>query len=361
MKILAINNWPESLTAEYELIARLKNAIPCEEINRYGYSLETGKKVNFDDFSFALYFHYEAAPILPIKSYLAMINPLSFYYLDNKPIDMKSRVNMFDGFISNLSSKMDKFNHLIGVNELCEKTFFLPTLGVDQISRIEDIPWENKLNKMFYAGINWDFAKKLRKSNFAGENPKKIINYNKKGKVVTKKIEDFTNYLSFEEKVDILDIEHSKKKLGQLNESRVKILDKIPPHFIDIYGPRFINGFFTWVGKINYKGEIPFDGFSLIKKMSEYKFTLCINSIDHQYWQTTSSRVFEALGSGSMPITNKNAHVKDIFGNLIEYYDGDSINDKEQVLNSFEKCLEDPNGTTERLKKCQELMNEYNS
>ena len=120
-------------------------------------------------------------------------------------------------------------------------------------------------------------------------------------------------------------------------------------------GPSYINGLFTWEGKIYYWWQIPYDGFWLIKEMPEYKLTWCISSIDHQYWQTTSSRVFEALGSGSIPITNKNAHVKDIFGNLIEYYDGDSINDKEQVINAFEKCLEDPNGTNERLKKWQEL------
>ena len=128
MRILAVNNWPESLTAEYELIARLKNSVACEEINRYGYSLETGKMVDFDKFEFALYFHYEAPPILPIKSYLALINPLSFYYLDNKPTDMKSRVDLFDGYITNLSSKMEKFNSLIGVNSLCEKSFFCPMI-----------------------------------------------------------------------------------------------------------------------------------------------------------------------------------------------------------------------------------------
>ena len=110
MKILAVNNWPESLTAEYELIARLKNSVTCVEINRFGYSLETGNIVDFENFEFALYFHYEAPPILPIKSYLALINPLSFYFLDNKPVDMKSRIELFDGYISNLSAKMDRFN-----------------------------------------------------------------------------------------------------------------------------------------------------------------------------------------------------------------------------------------------------------
>ena len=254
-----------------------------------------------------------------------------------------------------------KFNNLIGVNSLCEDSFFLPTLGKDQIETMEANRWHDKLNKIFYAGINWDFANKLRRSNFAGEPPKKLPKLNKNGKVIEYDISEFSNYFPLETKVDILDSEdkESKGELGELNDSRTRILNFIDTNLVDIYGPKFINGCFTWVGRSNYKGEIPFDGYSLIKKMSEYKFTLCINSIDHQYWQTTSSRVFESIGSGSMPITNQNAHVKDIFGDNIEYYDGDSLNDKEKIISIFQKCLDDPEKTNSRLKKCQEIINEY--
>ena len=146
---------------------------------------------------------------------------------------MKSRIELFYGYISNLSAKMDRFNQLIGVKSLCEDSFFLPTLGNDQIEKIDSFKWHDKLNKIFYAGINWDFASKLRKSNLAGESPKKLPKLNKKGYILEKKITDFDNNLSLEEKINILDTDSESK--GELNDSRTRVLNFLDSNIVDIY------------------------------------------------------------------------------------------------------------------------------
>ena len=124
------------------------------------------------------------------------------------------------------------------------------------------------------------------------------------------------------------------------NESRFsdlfKALDR--KKLIDIYGPLKNNGTKSWEGYSCYKGEVPFDGRSIIKKISEAGICLALNSVVHNLNHTVSNRIFEAAAAGAVIISDDNSFVRKYFGDSVFYVD---IAKKEDELVGDILCLID--------------------
>jgi len=91
-----------------------------------------------------------------------------------------------------------------------------------------------------------------------------------------------------------------------------KILDD--KNILDIYGPRKISHVVPWKGFKSYRGEIPFDGKSILKKARESGISLVLSAEQHLAEGVISSRFFEGLAAGNSIISDGHPFIKKHLG-----------------------------------------------
>lgn len=292
IKIILISQWPNVKNGEYELIEKIKKCNSSRYefvvIDPLGYEVRSKKILNLfnlnNEYDFAISFHYETPKLLNLPTYLFIANPLEFMHSRGDYFStIIPNIISYDGYLFNGSDFLESHIESIINKKINNKLFFYPSSSIDQlrnVSKKENIL--NKTHKLFYCGVNWEVL---------------------------------------------------SDKLGR-NDSLLKQLEN--KQLIDIYGPEKINNQKLWRGFKSYRGEIPFDGQSLINTMSQYSAVLALSSPVHLSSKTSSSRVFEALAAGVPVISDRNDHVVKLFGDSIFYIDG--ITDY-QKTNSIEKIL----------------------
>lgn len=93
---------------------------------------------------------------------------------------------------------------------------------------------------------------------------------------------------------------------------------------LDIYGPtKVYSRRNLWAGFKSYKGEIPFDGKSIIEKISQAGVCLALNSPMHSDAGGVSNRTYEGAAAGAVIISDDNAFVHKYFGDSVFYIDRD--------------------------------------
>lgn len=108
---------------------------------------------------------------------------------------------------------------------------------------------------------------------------------------------------------------------------------------IVIYGPnKTLNTNNLWEGFKNYEGEIPFDGKTIIKRISEAGIALALNSPVHSAYGTVSNRIYEAAAAGAVIISDDNEYVRRHFGDSVFYIDINT--DEEEQIESIKSILE---------------------
>lgn len=101
-----------------------------------------------------------------------------------------------------------------------------------------------------------------------------------------------------------------------------KLLKKLDKDgIIDIYGPKKVFGTEPWKNFTSYRGMIPFDGRSIIKKMHEAGIVLALHSKSHNREHYVSNRIFEAAAAGAIIISDDNEFVRKYFGDSVYYID----------------------------------------
>ncbi len=91
-------------------------------------------------------------------------------------------------------------------------------------------------------------------------------------------------------------------------------------NLIDIYGPPF-NRRNLWEGFKSYRGFIPLDGYSVIKKINEAGICLALNSLCHNAIGSVSNRIYEGACAGAVIISDDNPYVRKYFGDSVFYID----------------------------------------
>ena len=98
---------------------------------------------------------------------------------------------------------------------------------------------------------------------------------------------------------------------------------------LDIYGPtKVYSRRNLWAGFKSYKGEIPFDGKSIIEKISQAGVCLALNSPMHSDAGGVSNRTYEGAAAGAVIISDDNEFVRRYFGDSVFYIDRD-LSEKE--------------------------------
>lgn len=98
---------------------------------------------------------------------------------------------------------------------------------------------------------------------------------------------------------------------------------------LNLYGPKFANGDSCWRGFSSYIDEIPFDGKSVVKEISNAGVCLALHSSIHNESGNITNRIFEACAAGAVIITDDNEYTRKFLGDSVYYVD---INKNETEL-----------------------------
>lgn len=136
----------------------------------------------------------------------------------------------------------------------------------------------------------------------------------------------------------------------------LKFLDQ--KGLIDIYGPELFQGVRPWEGFTCYRGEILFDGHSLIDTINKSGIGFVLSSEAHKEAEMISNRLFEALVAGAIVIADENPIVRRIMGNNAYYIDPKSKDVGEDILNLIDHINTHSDEVFEKIKASQKNFNE---
>ncbi len=308
-RILIISQWPEVQNAEFELIEKIKKT-DCEitVVDYFGIDVCNGNNLNneklFRQFDFAIALHFTTPKLLNIPTYLWVANPLEYMYLhSNYRTVIFNKIRAYDDFLYNGSDILkNHIKHVIGSDWKYSGLHFYPSAAEHQLIPARTDRENN--NRLFYCGINWERC-----------------------------------------------IDKNEGRTGGL----LTKLDEMG--IADFYGPENFNNIRPWQGFHCYRGEIPFDGVSLLNTMRTYSAVLAVSSPAHNNSETSSSRVFEALAAGVAVISNENKHVSKIFGDTVYYYSGTTAEEQAKsirlIIDKIRAC---PSEAADKITRAQNLM-----
>lgn len=93
---------------------------------------------------------------------------------------------------------------------------------------------------------------------------------------------------------------------------------------VNLYGPKVINGKKNWVGFKSYRGEIPFDGHSMMEVANKSGVTLALHHKVHARFSMPTNRLFEGVAAGTLVITDRMQFIEDHFGDTVFMLDADA-------------------------------------
>ena len=307
-KFGVIKLWPKLKTAEDECIARIKSAaaaagLECIEVD-YSARLTAPPhtQLTANDVDFILSLHFETPKCYDIFSFVALWNPLQFYY-DWGYRKFTGHLLTHDDFLSCSSPWAD--DHVLR-NIAGDPTRDRPRLRL--YHSLAAPLFEPALGdgKLFYVGINW---------------------------------------------------ERVSGKSGR-HEQLLTLLDQAGS--IRIFGPKEFQGIEVWRGYRGYSGPIPFDGISVVREIHRAGIGLALSSKAHTQSELMSNRLFECLAAGVVTICDENPFGRKFFGDSLLYIDTTLPPGKifEQLTNHIDWIRANPERALELAAKAQQIFRE---
>lgn len=316
-----VNPWPEDVSAEAEVITRLKrtadeNQVGCVLLDSFGHILKDNQEptkqfVKEENLSFIITTHYECTKVLNVFYYNPLWNPpeIPLNLRDYTP-RVTNQFMMNDDFLIYDDGGMS--NHLRAVLMNCPRTLegAAPLTASFPISAA----LSPKLDKpvMFYCGMNWEIM-------FAGP--------------------------------------------GR-HEGLFKLLDDTRK--VKFYGPERVEawgGLKPWEGYHCYQGMIPFDGFSILDKINACGICLVLSSDTHRRAGAATNRLYEACAAGAVIISDDNEFVLQHFHDaalFIKYNKKDPIDTFHQIMEKYDWIVKHPTEALQLARHAQEIfLKEY--
>ena len=271
-----ISTFPELKNAEYENIERLR--ITCQEMGAEFHVLDVnGQRLGrtppdtdaaAEDFlrglDFVISLHFKTPKCFDAFTYLALWNPVQFFH-DWGYGPYATNLLSFDDFLSCSSTEADAhLRRLIafGHAHLPPRFTFYHSLS----SPI--LPPTKGPKRLFYCGINWE---KLSRTH------------------------------------------------GRYHECFL-LLDRTGR--VEFYGPEKFAGVRPWGDYTSYRGEIPFDGVSIVRTIAGCGVSLVFSSEAHKASALMSNRLFESCAAGAIIIADENPWGRRFLGDAALYVDG---------------------------------------
>ena len=313
--IAVFHTWPDTKNAEYELILRIIEAgrnvgIDVTIIDNEGYpiwpairhSYHEMDRISHKDCDFAISLHFESPKVIDIYTYVTLWNPQDFYFIFGYEKSVTKLIT-HDDAISCDSDMADAhaLNLFRAIGRAPQTP--LPRLHAS-LSRNVYEPNVTDEARVFYIGINW---------------------------------------------------ERINSKRGRHHDLLVALDDA---DLIDIYGPEFFHGVKPWEGFSCYRGSIPFDGRTTIKRIAEAGICLAFSSAAHQRSGIMTSRLFEGLAAGALVVANKHPFLERFFGDTVLTVD-DSL-PTERIVSEIKDIVRwarrNPELATEKARQAQEIF-----
>lgn len=280
-----ILTWPEVKNAEYEVVQRLCIAAAnigarVTIVDNDGYPIwstfknvdPSDPRIDRDQYDFVISLHFESPRLFDIPSYSALWNPLEFYFMFGYEKSVMKLVSHNDA-LSCDSDLAD--NHALNLfRGLGRPVADLPKLFHSPPEPYLP-PTITESAKLFYIGINWE-------------------------------------------------------RLGGPKGRHHDLLETLDEEdLIAIYGPDVFQGGRPWEGFKTYRGPIPFDGRSVVKRLNEAGICLALSSKAHQQSGIMSNRLFEGLAAGTVVIANKHPIIDKYFSDCVYVIDDDRLDSAE--------------------------------
>lgn len=311
-----INPWPEDVSAEAEVITRMKrtaeeNNLGCVLLDPFGHILTDNQKatkkfIREEDLSFVITTHYECAKVLNTFYYNPLWNPPEI------PLNLSD----YTPRVTNLFMANDDYliydnggmsNHLRSVLMNCPRTLEGASALTASFPASAAMP--PKLDKpiMFYCGMNWE------------------IMFGTSGR----------------------------------HEGLFKLLDDTGK--VRYYGPERVEawgGLKPWEGYRCYLGMIPFDGFSIVEKINECGICLVLSSDTHRRAGAATNRLYEACAAGAVIISDDNEFVLEEFGDaalFVKFNKNDPVDTFNQIMEKYNWIVKHPDKALQLARRAQEI------
>jgi hypothetical protein len=260
-KMAVIRMWPDQAVAEHENVERLRSAaalvgVELIELDRYGHLLDSpGAQVGRGDVDFVLHLHFETAKTYDAISVAAMWNPLAFYFEWGFDVYWPNQMS-HDIFAWTGAPEIKK---MIKAERGAEVAAAMPLLNHTIAEPIYSV-YPHKNIQAFYCGINW-------------------------------------------EKLDGRPGRH---------DDVLRALDQAGR--LALYGPEKIRDIRVWEDYSCYRGSLPFDGRTVIEKISDAGACLVFSSDAHKASGIMSNRLFEAMSGGAVVIGDEHPFIAEAIG-----------------------------------------------
>jgi len=308
--------WPNLKNAEYEVIKRFCRAaegigarVIVTDNDGYpvwasdGAPVDTSRPLGRGDADFMISLHFESPRLIDLPSYYAVWQPVSFYF----DFGYAGSIDKLLTHTDMLSCDADQSD--AHVNTLLAAARRLPDAPFPLMFHSPPKPYFapslSDKARLFYIGINWE-------------------------------------------------------RLGQSRKGRhhelLRLLDEA--NLIDIYGPRVFLGAKPWEGYATYRGELPFDGASVVRALHGSGICLALSSGPHQKSGVMSNRLFEGLAAGAVIIANPHPLIDRYFAGVVYQVD-DTGSDEEiffQIEGIVAEIRADPEAANARARAGQALL-----
>lgn len=298
MRIGIIRYWIGRAAAEHEVVERIK--VACEISGHEAVELRSDGLTldgSYPLVDFVINLHFASAKSTPHLSYGALWNPWSYYFMWDFKRSFANQISN-DFLISCGSDKIDTKFSSVGLPIIIE-----PKLN-HTVAEIYAQPNLRNDRKLFYIGINWE-----KNSRTHGRHHKLLKELDRRG-------------------------------------------------IIEIYGPKKVGNVKPWAGFKGYKGELPFDGKSVLETASKLGVALVLSSKEHEEDEIMSNRLFEGVASGAAIIGDNHGFLHKNFGNSVWQIDSNrSFEDQaEEISQTLDAINANPTVTTERILESQEIL-----
>jgi hypothetical protein len=298
MRIGIIRYWIGRAAAEHEVVERIK--VACEISGHEAIELRSDGLTldgSYPLVDFVINLHFASAKSTPHLSYGALWNPWSYYFMWDFKHSFANQISN-DFLISCGSNKIDKKFTSTGLPVIIE-----PKLN-HSVAEIYAEPDLRSDRKLFYIGINW---------------------------------------------------EKNSRTHGRHHEL-LKELDR--RGIIEIYGPKKVGDVKPWAGFKGYKGELPFDGKSVLEAASKSGVALVLSSKEHEEDGIMSNRLFEGVASGAAIIGDNHSFFQENFGTSVWQIDSNQSFEyqAEEISQTLDAINANPTDTRERILKSQEIL-----
>lgn len=266
MKLYLVDFNPHGNVSETEIIKRIAKVFfnlghEIQIVDSQLKVISSFAETPIDKPDYIFHFHYSSSKVHDSKSVLVLWDPPEFIFHDT--INTESILS-HDYVVPVSNSSYRNFLDIFFQNRIeITKTALPPSCSSEYLIA----PELKSTYRIFYSGINWE----------------KVHN------------------------------------LPQRHGDLLKWMD--PLDIVDIYGPNTVMGVQPWEGYVSYKGEIPFDGVSILKYANSCGVSLVISSKRHRVNGIPSSRIFEACASGNIIICEKNEFFYQNWGDSVLYFE----------------------------------------